>query len=621
MSGIAGIVRLDGRPVQLPDLESMTSTMTHRGPDGINHWTSGSVGLAHCLFRTTPQSLHESQPVYDSNLDVCLTMDGRLDNRVDLAAALGEPRYAQSESSDSELVMRGYEKWGADVLPRLMGDFSFALWDGTRRRLLCGRDFLGKRPFYYARTPEAFRFASEPQAVLADPSVPREPNPGMIGEFLSLQVTSTTETLYLDLLRLPPAHFLTATRDGVEIRRYWDWDPSAEIRYARDSDYAEHLLELFTSAVEVRLSSSGPLAASLSGGVDSSSVLAVTEQVRPRLGTAPLEIYGMVYPGLPCDESSFIRAVARHLHIAVREVHPRAVGREPYLSQTDKYLDLPDYPNVMMHRQYWTDATDRGCRVLLTGKGPDEWLAGSYYSIADHLRRGRLGELTAQLRSDAGSDRRARARHLLSYGVKPVLPPSLVRVLRQATRRTARPTFMTPEFSSAICLEDRVRALPPRGTRLATADLAGGLDGGWHVHGNEFDERASASVGLEERYPLDDRRIIEFALALPESQRQRGWMTKFVLRTAMAGLIPDAVRLRPDKADYSHTLADELLEQGGISLFQDLEMAQRGWIERDQVLEMFHSFERDYTAGRARYRRRLWELWLIVSLERWLAVA
>ena len=597
----------------------MTDRMAHRGPDGIHQWADGGVGLGHCMLRTTTNSLKEVQPAHHVGAGLSVTLDGRIDNRSALWAQLGEPSASAQSASDSSLLLRCYERWGTNCLPRLLGDFSFALWDGPARRMFCGRDFLGKRPFYYSANANFFRFASELAAVLVDREVSREPNLGMVGEFLSGRPVSNEETLFRDVSRLPPAHFLVVSPEGSQLRRYWDWDTPRSIRYARDDDYADHLMELAADAVAVRLASPWPVAAALSGGIDSSSMIGLVEHLRARKAyECRVELFGMVYPELSCDESAYISEVAELHDLHVTLVQPQAVGTGPYEEQVERYLDLPDYPNTMMHRAYWGTAKDRGCRTLLTGKGPDEWLAGSEFGLADRLRRLQLRGISADLRSTAGSQPKAMAGQLWRYGLKPLVPRAWRQPLRSAAGRTACPPFVRESFCREIDLEGRLRTAGPTGPGHADSDVARRLTNGWLSHANEFDERAMSSASLEPRDPFDDRRIVEFALGIPEDQRRRGDLTKFVLRNAVRGLIPESVAARRDKADYAHLFAEEFLLQGGRSLFADLQLARRGWVDGPEVLHMYEHLERHYLGGTRAYVRHAWSLWGVLSLERWL---
>ncbi len=618
MSGIAGIFHVDGRPAAFDDVAAMTAAMAHRGPDGIHQWAAGPVGLGHCLFRTTEQSLAEAQPVRSEAPELGLVMDGRVDNRDDLVAALGPARDDLRDGSDPELVLRCYQRWGLAGITRIVGDFAFALWDGARQELVCARDFLGKRPFYYASTKSTFRFASEPQAVLVDPSVPREPNEAMIAEFLSMRLSNSDATMYRSMARLPPAHYLVVSARGARLLRYWEWDPGLEVRHSSDEEYAEHLLDLCAQAVRARIGGPWRQAVSLSGGVDSSSVVGVIAS----LGTGALtggdiDVYSMVFPGRSCDETRYVDAVAEHHQLDVRRFQPGPFGPAPYDAQVHRYLDLPDYPSTMAHTGYWAEARQRGCRSVFTGAGPDEWLAGSYL-LADALRRGHVREVGARLQAEIGTPTpRGMARHLWRYGVKPLVPAPARRALRSATGRRTIPDHIRPAWATSVGLDAQVEESFGRRPSFAVADLAGRLVSGWHAHAYEMAERANAWAGLELRDPFDDRRVVEFALAVPEDQRRRDSVTKYMLRQAMVGLVPEPVRARRDKANYAYVFAAELESQDGAALFADLDVDRRGWVDGSRVQAMYAETERNYRAGQA-FHRHLWYLWMVASVERWL---
>ena len=214
MSGIAGIVHFDGRPVEPGQIEAMTAAMDYRGPDGINHWVHGHVALGQCMLRTTPESLEETQPLANEDGSLVLVMDGRLDNWEELRADLRKRSVALRDRSDTELVLRAYEIWGEGCLDHLDGDFALAIWDRIRQRLFCARDRMGHKPFYYRRENHRFTFASDPAALLAGSRLPAL-NTGMLAEFLADEFHSLDETLWTGVHRLPPAHALEIGRAHV----------------------------------------------------------------------------------------------------------------------------------------------------------------------------------------------------------------------------------------------------------------------------------------------------------------------------------------------------------------------------------------------------------------------
>jgi asparagine synthase (glutamine-hydrolysing) len=376
------------------------------------------------------------------------------------------------------------------------------------------------------------------------------------------------------------------------------------------------------AATEARLASPGPVAAELSGGVDSSSVVGLVEYLR-RAGrhNKPLVAYSMVFPGR-CDETAYSRAVARQLGVVTREVHPQPAGAELYEPQVQRYLDLHDYPNMMMHRAHFLAAKEEGCRVFLGGQGGDDWFSGNLYSFADSLRHLRLDHLMTDVHIYArAAGWRASLPALWHSGVKPLAPDYLRRAARRAKGKTRLPAWLEPTFCNDIGLADRTRtrarAQAQMDVSLASGMVASYLDDGWHAHASEFRGRAIASMGQEYRDPFDDRRVVEMALAFPPDQRRRGDVTKYVLRAAMAGLIPESVRTRTDKGDFSHTFYEDLRLQGGSQLFTGMVLEELGWVDGSKVRAMYDQLDHYYRHGGIS-PEHLYPPWMILAVERWL---
>ena len=321
MSGLAGIYSLDGSPADRALLERMTRAIAHRGPDGIRYAVDGPAALGHCLLCTTPESLRESQPLWDETGSCCLAMDGRVDNREELTAALSSAGMRLRDDTDAEIVLKAYMAWGEHSPRRIVGDFALVVFDKRSRSLFCARDPLGVKPFYYWTDGKAFLWASELQQLFQHPSVSKEPNEGMVAEYLSAKITSVEETLYVGILRLPPAHVMVVSPDGVVRRRYWDVEPDVEPSWRSREECAEAFLPVFKEAVRCRLRSQKPVGAELSGGLDSSSVVSAAQALY-REGAAHdlgFEAFSLVFPGLPCDESQFIDAVAERWQLKVNK--------------------------------------------------------------------------------------------------------------------------------------------------------------------------------------------------------------------------------------------------------------------------------------------------------------
>lgn len=626
MSGIAGIYNLDGRPVDRALLGRMMDRISHRGPDGMGCWIEGPVGLGHLMLHTTPESLHETQPLTDETGTLSLTLDGRVDNREELWVALESAGTMLRTDTDAEMVLRAYQCWGTDCLKEIVGDFALAIWDQRNRQLFCARDILGMKPFYYYTDGRTFLWGSEIRPLFEDPTVRREPNEGMVAEYLASAITDHEETLYRGVLRLPPAHFLLVRPGQLRKEKYWDLDPAREIRYPTDRDYAEHFLLLFKEAVRCRLRSHGPAAVTLSGGLDSSSVVGMAQSLyrEGALAYPGFETFSLAFPGLPCDESNYINDVVRMWDIKANVVCPAESDTSCYADQVRRYHDVPDYPNGTMFDPLSALAREKGFRVLLTGLGGDDWLTGSAYHYADLLRELRLFELRRQARFDSRvSGIILPSFPILRLGLWPLLPRTARRAIKRILGRDGVPPWIGLQFAQRTHVNERIRkdVARPQFSSIAQQDLLDTGTSGWQTHFLEIEDRAASWFGLEERHPFDDRRVIEFALALPEDQRWRGDQPKFILRQAMRGLLPETVRQRVSKADFSHTFVWAFQSQGGERLFDSLTIASLGWVDGAQVRALYQRMAQRYARGDEGYIHDVWPLWMIFAMELWFTTA
>jgi asparagine synthase (glutamine-hydrolysing) len=618
MSGIAGIFHRDGRHAELDSLERMVDAAPHRGRDGVRTIGLGSVALAHQRLAATVQSAAETQPLMGARGCV-LVFDGRID------AVDGAPvRFCTGGSqTDAGVVLSAWQRWGDGCLSRLAGDFAFALWDPEARRLFCARDPLGIQPLYYADCGSLVLFASEPSQLLAHPAVDGAPDEGYVAELLAGTVRSHAATLYRGIRRVPPGHALVADHQSIGVHRYWDLDLSHELRYRSDDDYAAHFKAVFEEAVRCRLRSIRPVASYLSGGLDSSSIVVVAADLARRgLGPA-IDAVSLVFPGQPdADESLFIKDVIRSADVNWIRIESGPYDVRAAVAAAERRRDMPDFPN---------DAADhvrralvaRNVGVTLSGTGGDLGLSGSFFHYADLLRRGRFVRLARRYVDVVRSPgMRWRSAMFLRGGVWPILPPAVKRAVRWGRRRVRGeplPSWIPTDFARRTALADRLRRepTPDRLPSAARYDVRQAYRDPWSVVINEMYERASVESGLEDRHPFLDVRLVEFVAALPDDQRWKDGRTKYVLRQAMKGLLPESVRTRPDKAEFSGLFVDALSAIGGESFFADLDIARLGWVDGKEVVGRHRRMLARLAAGDPYYGDDAWVLWMIAGIETW----
>ncbi len=598
----------------------MLDAIKYRGPDGLNSWIDGPVALGHAMLRTTPEAMGEHQPLIDKQAGLALTMDGRVDNRDELKDLLERRGLRFAAATDAEIVLRAYQCWGEASPAKILGDFAFALWDGRKRQLFCARDFASVQPFYYYCDGRIFICASEPQQILVDPDVPREPDEKVIGVYLTGMLLDPITTLYRDLRRLEGGCSITVRPGKIDRRRYFEIDPAKRIRYRTDAEYAEHFAALFKEAVQCRLRNVDGVAAELSGGLDSSLVVGSIERLQPP--PSRFDTFSIRFDDPQADERGFIDDVAAMWGLRTNWSPPFFAKFPDYLAEIRRYRYLGIRPNSSMDALMHRAMRERGYRVVMTGQGGDQWFGGSADCFADLLCSFRLGQLYRLLGEEAAAPTRVlpgygRLGLLLRRTLWPLVPPQPKFLINRLRGVRLVPPYVKREFAARLDLE-RVRNTPTReisGLSFTQRTMFQVLNLGISTYLAEVNERECALVGLEGRHPFYDRRIIEFAFAIPEDQRCRPRATKYVMRQAAHSLMPESVRQRRGKAEFSsmlvHGLKNVTAAFGGETAFPSLGVAQRGWIDPAQLRRVYREKIDDPLAN-------VWPLWSVMELEMWL---
>lgn len=616
MSGLTAIFHADGRPVDGALLARMTRAVAHRGSDGGGLWSDGPVGLGHRLLFTTPESLSEAQPASDRSGQCRIVWDGRIDNRAELLAALGDAETCGT--TDPELLLAAYLRWGTECLPRVLGDFAFALWDARRARLFCGRDRLGLKPFHYTWDGRTLLVSSEagPLALARD-GMP-EPDDEMVLAYLlrEFRAEDHARTFFHGIHRLPPAHCLVADAGGIAVGRYWTIDPAVEIAYARDEEYVEHFRALFAAAVRCRLRSYFPLGLLLSGGLDSSAIAAESVGVAGADGdpVPPLETFTLYSEAPDADERVHARRVVEAGGLKGHELE--AGPADPW-SALDRVVDA-EGPAVGVGRAHDERNIEairaRGCRVLLTGEGGDQLLdeVGCLADLLWALKPLRFLRDTRALARWYGVDAGVAA----SMAAHCLVPPAATYWGKRLLRGVP-PPWLNRDLASSVGLRERVRAprVPGRFRSFAQMETCGQITSPYFVLKLEIDERWWARRGMEARYPFLDNRLVEFVAAVPSTRRTLGGERKRLLRAAMRGRLPDAVLGRRGKGDWTDS-TDEGLRALCRRIPAGRIYNESGRMERYVDLRAAAALTGRYLNGEHRLR---WEVWSLLTLDAWLA--
>jgi asparagine synthase (glutamine-hydrolysing) len=620
MSALAGIVRFDGGPPDVTTVARMIDCVEHRGRDRRKVRSDGAVVMAYRWQRTGPGQPVDEQPLFDPLARTALVFDGRLDNRTNLSNDL-DVRDDEGVT-DATFVMAAYRRWGRDMLPRLLGDFAIALWDARERSLILARDPRGIRSLSYAVVGQSVAFATEPRQLLRVSGANAGPNLGFLGERLSGQVSHPTETIFLGIHRVPAAHVATATfatAVRLDLGRHWDIDPSRELRYADSAQYAEHFLELYGRVLTARLRGLDRVAVLLSGGVDSSSIVGMVSRTAPAR-SVEVRAYNHALRDFPeSDEEQGAARVAQHCRVPFCPIPFEGANLEHHLENARRLEDT--IPGTLGRSDDTLAArmTSDGCPVVLTGIGGDEWFTGAYLHSADLFRAGRFAAGVRQLWADGHHPDAFHGVGVLARSCVWAITPAPVRrvVKRVLPRRDLVPAGFNRTYAAEVSLVDRIRLRPP-GAVFPT--LAGGAIYAAAMHPDGiyyWDEsaRQASLYGNELSAPLLDRRLAEFAMAIPEEQRWSGRTTKRVLREAMAGILPDDVRMRRPKADPSAVLFAEIRRMHDQGAFRQMELVEAGVLDGEAVRALYEELVRLFATRHDRYKVLAYRLWTLFAGE------
>jgi asparagine synthase (glutamine-hydrolysing) len=636
VSAIVGLYNCDGKPVDKVDLSRMLDSLAHRGSDGAGVWSDGSVGLGHRMLWTTPESLHEKQPLFSQRGDIVLTADARIDNRDELIAALGLIGVAPGSITDSQLILAAYEKWDERCLEKFLGDFAFAIWDSRKKIVFCARDHFGVKPFYYCfLSGKFFIFASEIKALLSHAEVPRKLNEVRVGEYLASIFDDKTITFYAGILRLPPAHSLTVSPAGMQLQQYWSLDPSRELQLRSDDAYAEAFRELFMEAVRCRLRTAFPVGSMLSGGMDSSSITCVARQLLARDGGRRLLTFSAIFDEvIQCDERSFINAVLAQNSVEPHYVHGDRLSPLADLDHVLWHQDEAFYaPNLFLTWNLCGAAKEQGVRTLLDGFDGDTTVSHGEGYLNELAYAGQWFTLAAEIRAYARtfnlSSRRLLWSYAWHYGIDPMISRSqalklalrIWRILRRRRESANRPAWsanLNPVFVRCIDLAERRKALQQAGPsppRTERENHYRKLTWGVMPFTLEVLERAAAAFGIEPRFPFWDKRLVEFCLALPPRQKVHAGWTRVVLRRALADILPVEVQWRGSKSNLGPNFEHGLLAYERQRL-EEVILKDSGTIEKYVNIDSLREAYRRFASGGG--GEDALTIWKAVSLALWL---
>jgi len=620
MSALAGILNFgsDAAPVDEYDLAKLGAALDSRGPDGGFDLVRGNIGMSYRAFHTNPESRLEVQPLVTGEGHM-LTWNGRLDNREDLIRQLKShlPQAHPAAISDLTVVMAAYREWEKDCFKRLVGDFCLALWDARLGVLYLVRDAAGTRALKYHIDSRRIAWSTETASLLHLQHSAWEIEEEYIAGAMSL-TSIPGLTPYKNMLSVKPAHVVTVKATGeLRSERFWKLDPSLEIRYSTDEQYQERALELFSEAISCRLRSDRPVFAELSGGLDSSSIVCLADQLikQGKSQTQKLETVSHVFDECPTsDERRFIRLVE-----AQRQIPSHYIKDEDFrlLAPIPNDVAIVSPNPVVLSFGFHSgvcQAMDRsGARVLLSGLGGDQMFGGvhgAYPEVADFLASGRLLALNRSLRSWS----RAMKRSYVGLLWKDAIVRQLPQRLQALTFGPAAelPSWYNGEFSRRLKLQERMLAKE----QLRSFPTHSARD---QAHGYLSTVKSISSCwrteqfGIDVTYPFAHRPLVKFLQAIPLDQLMRPGENRVVMRRMLAGILPDEIVKRRTKGNPREAIFRAIARESDRlrSVFESSRLCARGYIDKEPLFAAFDRARHGYETHSAfLVQTILLEFWL-----------
>lgn len=571
MCGIAGMLLLDGQSVEPAMLRRMTGQLVHRGPDGEGHWVNRGrfVGFGHRRLAVIDLSESASQPMHYLGR-YTITYNGEIYNYLELRRELSGEGYWFTTQSDTEVILAAYAAYGRECLRKFDGMFAFAIWDEVKRELFCARDRFGEKPFYYHYVAgRQFLFASEMKALFAA-GVHRRHNPRMLFNYLAYEVVQDpfkpTETFYEGVTSLEPSHALTVEFQGKGAqaqRRYWQITLGAQREDLRFEEASERFRVLLTESVRRRLRSDVPVGSSLSGGIDSSSVVCIMKALsEPEDGVQ--RTFSARFSDHTLDEGRYIEIVAEGAGITPYYTWPDGEGLAASMKTLMHHQEEPfGGASVFAQWEVMRLAKEHNTTVLLDGQGADETLGGYLHFFRPYLLSLFKAD-RAKFEAEVVAYERLHG-HRFNAGWRfrcEAAVPGLVSWLGAVRRHLKAPEHLN--WVNRDFVEAYRRERPPF---KSFDDLNEALSFFSQDYGLRnllrFSDRNSMAFSREVRLPFLSHALVEFVFTLPDTYKlQAGW-TKRILREAMNGIVPEAVRLRVDKLGFQPP-QEEWMRCGGM---------------------------------------------------------
>lgn len=607
MSGICGILHRDKNQVEPGTIKNMNKKISHRGPDGSKVWLNGPVALGHQMLHTTHESIHETLPWEDKSSGLVITADARIDNRDELSKLLEIEN--STNIADSLFILRAYEKWGESCPKYLLGDFCFGIWDPADEILFCARDHMGVKPFYYYHSDDLFLFASEIKAINC--ILPEEPeiNELAIAKVLASIHDDREITFFKNVHRLPGGHKVISNSEELTIEEYWKLDPSLELSDKSEDEYKKLYLDIFSESIKCRLRTVFPIGFTLSGGLDSSSILCKARNLFNGRETIPIHTYSLIFDDIPeVDESYYINAVLDEMEYEKHYI--KGDNLSPLFGIDEKfwYRDSPQIgPNSFLYWKLCEKVSKNGVKTLLTGHDGDTVLSKPYIYQTElflKLKFKKFHNEISCLSKRFGDDY---TYYLKNYALTGLIPDIIRNIRKEKSIINedfgTQQNVMKYQSYGDLRWKNRKKLKKYHYLQITSGHIQKSFE--------DWDARCSA-FSLEARHPFFDKRMVEFCYALPPEQKLKDGWDRIIMRRAMEGIIPPEVQWRPEKSNLSENFIKNLLfhEEETIKnlLFQENHLNK--YLKMEELKKSYSNF--------GMQGKDAFKIWIATTLALWL---
>lgn len=620
MCGICGIYNLNGQPVDKNLLKKMNSTMVHRGPDDEGYYLKGSVGLGHRRLSIIDLNTGH-QPIYNEDKTKVIVFNGEVYNFEELRKYLKKKGHQFRTKTDTEVLLHGYEEWGVECVNRFRGMFAFAIWDEKEKKLFLARDRLGIKPLYYYCDDSRLIFASEIKAILEVKDVSKDIDLEALSDYFSYGYVPEPKSIFRSIRKLPPGHFIIHSKQGTTMSQYWDlkFDPAESVS---DDSFCDSILQILNESVQMRLISDVPFGAFLSGGIDSSLVVAIMSG----LVTEPVQTNSVGFDRREYSELEYAQTTSKLFGTNHHEyvVNPDAVE---IVNKLSWHYDEPFADSSSIPTYYVSNMTRKNVTVALSGDGGDENFAG--------YRRHYFDRLENQFRNVIPSS----FRHLVIGTLAKVYPkadwlPQIFRAKTLLTNISHDPVFayfntmsyFSPAMKENIFSRDMKNELKGYDSievfrrHYGRCNSKDPLTRTQYVDFKTYlvddiltkVDRSSMANSLEVRVPLLDHKFVELVASIPSHLKLKGKKSKYILKKAASRILPNTI-LNRKKMGFSIPVGNCMKNELKPLVYESLlgkECKERSLFNDKYIKWMW----KQHLSGLRDFTR---PLWCLLSFELW----